>query len=263
MMKILLTNDDGIFAEGLWQLADELRSIAQVVIAAPDREQSAAGTAVTLSRPLRVRKIKPLVPEVEAYSIEGTPSDSVILALEKLTENGIDLVISGPNQGFNLGNDVLISGTVGAALQGYLRGYSALAISIPQTENPNLQSVGKLAALLAKKIGANTSLPNIFLNVNMPELPPKAIKGVNVTRLASETHIDTVEEGHDGRRSYYWLVRKRIPDKTHQDVTDIWAVEHGHISITPLHIYQNGDSTPGITDSFCAEILEELRKNQE
>ena len=129
-MRILVTNDDGIFAEGLWVLAKELNKIGQVIVAAPDREQSAIGTAVTLYRPLKVHQVKPLVTGVDAYAIGGTPSDCVILALSKLIENKVDIVVSGINQGANLGDDVLISGTVAAALQGYLRGLHALAISL-------------------------------------------------------------------------------------------------------------------------------------
>ena len=128
-MKILVTNDDGIFADGLWTLVRELKSIAEVVVVAPDREQSAIGTAVTLRQPLRIQKIKSMVPEVETYSIDGTPSDSVILALEKLIKNRVDVVVSGINPSPNLGEDVHISGTVGAALQAYLHGFPALAIS--------------------------------------------------------------------------------------------------------------------------------------
>ena len=128
-MKILVTNDDGVFAEGLWALVRELKSFARVVVVAPDREQSAIGTAITLIHPLRVQKVRSPVSEVEAYSVQGTPADSVILALEKMVVDKADLVISGINQGLNLGNDVLISGTVGAALQGYLRGFPAMAVS--------------------------------------------------------------------------------------------------------------------------------------
>ena len=125
-MRVLVTNDDGIFAPGLWILVKELKSIARVVVVAPDREQSAIGTAVTLRQPLRVQRVSPLVPGVETYSVEGTPGDSVILALGKLIKSRVDLVISGINQGPNLGDDVLISGTVAAALQGYLRGLPPL-----------------------------------------------------------------------------------------------------------------------------------------
>ena len=112
-MKILVTNDDGIYSDALWALVKELTDIAQVLVVAPDREQSAIGTAVTLRQVLRVKKIEPLVPEVETYSVEGTPSDSVILALGKLAKGELDMVISGINLGLNLGEDVHISGTVG------------------------------------------------------------------------------------------------------------------------------------------------------
>lgn len=259
-MKVLVTNDDGIFAEGLWILVRELKNIAQVVVVAPDREQSAIGTAVTLSQPLRVQRVRPIVPEVEAYSVEGTPADSVILALEKLAKNEIGLVISGINQGLNLGNDVLISGTVGAALQGYLRGFPALAISVALEDSLYLDNAAKVAALLARKIDTNTLLANIFLNVNLPNLPLAKIKGVKVTRLASESHTDTVEEGHDGKREYYWLVRQRI-NKGRDETTDIWAIEQGNISVTPLHTYPYNEASPVITEDFCAEILEELQRN--
>jgi len=107
-MKILVTNDDGILSEGLWTLVRELKNIARVTVVAPDREQSAIGTAVTLRQPLRIQKVKSMVPEVEAYSTDGTPSDSVILALGTLNDDKIDLVVSGINQGSNLGEDVFI-----------------------------------------------------------------------------------------------------------------------------------------------------------
>jgi 5'-nucleotidase len=128
-MRILLSNDDGVYAEGLWIIARHLSQIAEVIIVAPDREQSAVGTAVTLRKPLRVQKISPLTPGVETYGVEGTPSDSVIVALGKVVTGKVDLVISGINQGSNLGEDVLISGTVGAALAAYQRGFNALAVS--------------------------------------------------------------------------------------------------------------------------------------
>lgn len=259
-MKVLVTNDDGILAEGLWTLVKELKNIAQVVVVAPDREQSAIGTAVTLSQPLRVQEVRPMVPGVEAYSVEGTPADSVILALEKLVKDKICLVISGINQGLNLGNDVLISGTVSAALQGYLHGFSALAISVSSVDSLCLDNAAKVATLLAEKICSNALPSNVFLNVNLPNLPLAEIRGVKVTRLASESHIDTVKEGHDGKRKYYWLVRQRT-NKSNDIVTDIGAIEQGNISITPLHTYPYNESLPIITDGFCSEIFEELQKN--
>jgi len=260
-MEILLTNDDGIFAPGLWRLARELKQIARVVVVAPDREQSGLGTAVTLRQPLRVQKVRPLVPEVEAYSVEGTPADSVILALGKLLENQIDLVISGINSGPNLGDDVLISGTVGAALQGYLRGFPTLAISIASIDNLYLDNAARLATLLAKKIGTGSLPGDIFLNINLPSLPLGKIKGVRVTKLASKSHIDTVEEGHDGRKAYYWLVRQKT-NKDANKKTDIWAIEEGNISITPLHTELLSKPSPLIPDSLCSDLLQELRATE-
>jgi len=260
-MKILVTNDDGIFARGLWVLVKELTKIAQVVVVAPDREQSAIGTAVTLHQPIRAQKVRPEVPQVETYSVEGTPADSVILALGKLVKNKIDMVVSGINQGPNLGDNVLISGTVGAALQGYLRGLSALAISVDAVDSPHLDNAAKLAALLAKKIDSNTLPTNIFLNVNLPNLPLPKIKGVRITRLASVGYADTVEEGHDGRRKYYWLVHQKV-NKDAGKKTDIWAIGQDNISLTPLHTNLRSKSPPVILNSLCSDLLRELQEYQ-
>jgi 5'-nucleotidase len=258
-MEILVTNDDGIFAPGLWRLARELKQSARIVVVAPDREQSGLGTAVTLRHPLRVQKVKPLVPEVEAYSVDGTPTDSVILALGKLLKNKVDLVISGINSGPNLGDDVLISGTVGAALMGYRHGLPALAVSIASLDDQYLDNAARLTALLAKRL-AHLSLPsNPLFNINLPSLPLPAIKGIKLTRLASRSHIDTVEEGHDGRKAYYWLVRQKIEKDAGKD-TDIWAIEKGHISITPLHTELFNQPSPLISDSLCNELLKELQE---
>jgi len=258
-MRILATNDDGIFAQGLWILVKELKNIAQVIVVAPDREQSAIGTAVTLHRPLRAQKVIPMVPEVETYSVEGTPADSVIMALGELARNKIDLVISGINHGLNLGDDVFISGTVGAALQGYLRGFPAFAISVDAVENFHLDNAAKLAALVAKKVDSGALPANIFLNINLPSLSLDEIRGAKITRLASESHTNSVEERHDGRRRYYWLIREKISKNTSKK-TDIWAIEQGNISITPLHTNLSSKPSSPIRASLCSDLLQQLRK---
>lgn len=258
-MKILVTNDDGIFAPGLWTLAKELKSIARVFVVAPDREQSASGTAVTLRQPLRAQRITPVVAGIEAYSVEGTPSDSVILALGKLLKDRVDMVISGINRGLNLGDDVLISGTVGAALQGYLRGLPAFAISIAASGNPNLSSAARLAVLLAKRINSSTLAADVFLNVNLPDLPLAKIKGLTVTRPAHKSHIDTVEKGHDGRQEYYWLVRQKMAADV-DEATDIWALEQGNISITALHTALFQKPLPAIANNLCSGLFQELKR---
>ncbi len=258
-MKILVTNDDGIFAEGLRVLVKELKNIAQVVVVAPDRERSAIGTAITLHQPLRIQKVSTVVPGVETYSVEGTPADSVILALGKLVKSNVGLVVSGINPGLNLGNDVLISGTVSAALQGYLHGLPAFAISVNAVDSLYLDNAAKVAVLLAKKIGSNTLPTNIFLNVNLPNLPLTKIRGIKVTRLAGKVHTDIVEEGHDGRRKYYWLIRQKTNKNTDKK-SDMWAIEQGNISITPLHTYLSGRPSLSLLDNLCSDLLQRLQQ---
>jgi len=259
-MKILVTNDDGIFADGLWILVRELIKIAQVVVVAPDREQSVIGTAVSLRRPLRVHSVEPVVSEVETYSVEsGTPSDSVILALGKLAKDSVDLVVSGINQGPNLGDDVFISGTVSAALQGYRHGLPALAISVYTVDNYSLSAAAKLAALLAKRIDSNALPTDIFLNVNLPALPLVEIRGTKVTELASQSHSFTVEEEHDGNEVHYRLLYRRVNKDTNKK-TDIRAIEQGNISITPLHIHLLNKPSPAITDNLFSDLLHELQQ---
>lgn len=256
-MKILITNDDGIASTELWTLVRELKSIAHVIVVAPECEQSATGTAVTLRQPLRVQKINPVVPGVESYSVEGTASDSVILALGKLINDRVDLVISGINQGLNLGDDVLISGTVGAALQGYLRSVPAIAVSIAKANSLYLGNATRLTALLAQKIDNNTLPSNVFFNVNLPDLPLSKTRGIKITERAHQTHIDTVEEDRDGRREYYRLIRQKLSVDVNKN-TDIQALEQGYISITPLHATLFRGSPIAINDNMCSELFHDL-----
>jgi 5'-nucleotidase len=258
-MKILVSNDDGIYADGIWILARQLSKIAQVVIVAPDREQSAVGTAVSLRKKLRVQKIVPLYPEIEAYSVEGTPSDSVIVGLGKVVTGKVDLVVSGINHGTNLGEDVLISGTVGAALSAYLRNFPAIAISSERTNENYLDDVARFTALLAKRIGETTLPTNLFLNVNIPNLPLKDIKSLKITSLAHKSHVNSVEEGHDGNRTYYTLIREEINHNVDKR-TDIWAMNHDEISISPLHLFLNDRFPSALLEKLTSGLLEEFKK---
>jgi 5'-nucleotidase len=255
---ILVTNDDGIYAPGLWTLVRELQKVGQVVVVAPDREQSAVGTAVTLRQPLRTQRIGGLLPGVETFIVEGTPSDSVILALGKLVPGGVEMVVSGINSGPNLGDDVLISGTVSAALQGYLHDLPSLAISAARFGVTEYAVAARFAALVALRVKNGAIPKDIFFNINVPDLPLAEIKGARVTRPAHKMHLDTVEEGSDGKRDYYWLVRKKLSRDVRSD-TDIWAVEESLISITPLHATFFQHPTPGITGPVCEELMRELR----
>ncbi len=259
-MKVLISNDDGIYAEGIWALARQLGEIAQVVIVAPDREQSAVGTATTLRKPLRVQKISPLVPGVESYSVEGSPSDAVIVALGKVVAPPVDLVVSGVNQGSNLGEDVLISGTVGAALAAYLRGYPAMAISSEAWQEPFLSDAAKVASLLAKRLDpSNLPTRNLLLNVNIPNRPLAEYRDVKITRLAHKSHVNTVDEGHDGRKAYYMLMRESVNTPADRR-SDIWAHNEGDVSITPLQFFPEDRYPRALLQKLTAGFLEELKQ---
>lgn len=259
-MNILVTNDDGILSAGLWTLVKELSSISNVTVVAPDREQSATGTSVTLRQPLRVQKITPLIPGIKAFSVEGTPCDSVILALEMIVGEKPDLVVSGINMGLNTGDDVLISGTVGAALQGYLRDVPAIAISVLNYNNGNSENAARLVKLLAKRFKDGSLSGDFFLNINVPDLPLVDIKGIRVIQQAHKTHIDTVKEGHDGKREYYWLVRQQLNNNVDKN-TDIYVLKEGYISITPLNDTLFHKTSPGLNDNLCLNIFDELRQD--
>ncbi|MGI2335252.1 MAG: 5'/3'-nucleotidase SurE [Dehalogenimonas sp.] len=259
-MKILISNDDGINAAGLWALATHVSEVAPVAVVAPDREQSATGTAITLRQPLRVRKTNSPLNGIECcFAVEGMPGDAVILALENLVAGPVDLVISGINNGPNLGDDVLISGTVGAALQGYLRNIPAIAISTAGVDSANLEVPARLAAIIAADIHAGKLRKDIFLNLNVPDLPLKNVKGIELTVLAHKTNIDSVKEGHDGRREFYWLVRRQLDFEAIAG-TDIKAIEQDCISVTELHT--NLFHRPTITglEAIAQEWFKKLRQ---
>jgi 5'-nucleotidase len=258
-MKILVTNDDGIFADGLIALVKELKNIAEVVVVAPDREVHGMGASVSLHEPVRAREIAPLVEGVESYAVEGTPADCVILALNKLSKDPIDLVVSGVNRGWNLGDDVIISGTVGAALQGYVHSLPSIAVSSPLSDNPNFEDAAKFAALVVKKFESASITTNACLNINLPNLPRQKIKGVKLTYPANRNHTDTVEERYAGKRRYYWFVRQWV-NKPTDEKTDTWAIEKGNISISPIFVTPANRSHKAISESLCAELFDEFKR---
>jgi len=258
-VKILVTNDDGIFAEGLIVLARELKKTADVVVVAPDRELSAIGTTVSLHQPVRVRKATPVADGVESYAVEGTPADCVILALDKLVSDRIDIVISGINRGANLGDDVLISGTVGAALQGSLHGLPAIAISAGWTDNFYYDNAARFAALLAGKVEAGAIPAEICLNVNLPSLPREEIAGVKITLPARYSHAHIIEERFNNGRQYYWFARKRV-EKTTDDRTDIGALAQGNISISPLLTSHANKPLSELPDGLADELFKEFQR---
>ena len=233
-MKILVTNDDGIFAPGLWALVEAIKVAGEVLVIAPDREQSAVGTSITLHQPVRMKQVEPPKDGVSAYSVEGTPADCVILGLQMLAKDGVDLVISGINEGLNLGNDVFISGTVGAALQGNFYDVPSVAISAALVDNQvRFDAAARFGELLVRKVQQKSLYHKTLLNVNVPSLPLHQISGIELTRLGRRRYRDEVEKGNDGKRDYYWIVRGEAEWEEMRG-TDFWATENKKISVTPL-----------------------------
>ena len=264
-MKILLTNDDGIHAPGLWAAARSLSAVGEVAVVAPDREQSGVGASMTLHAPLFVHQVpaeqyltqfapgddtlprsadavfepardgspEPANP-ISAWAVQGTPADSCILALEQLVMPKPDLVVSGINRGSNLGWDVIVSGTVGAAVQGWVRGYPTIAISVGSVQSPRYQLSAEVLARLARRLAdAPEVSPPYFLNVNVPNEPAERIAGVKVTRLGGRAYGESVRSEDSFGHRRYWISRNRAV-LAGGDGSDIDASKANYIGITPM-----------------------------
>ena len=258
-MKILVTNDDGINAESLWVLVAALRKVARVTVIAPDAERSAIGTAVSLFRPLHIQDFAAPYPDVKAYAADGTPSDCVILGHGRLAPD-VDIVVAGINPGPNYGEDVFISGTVGAAMQGYTRGLPALSISSAafKFSRPGVEAGARVAAALVAKMAAE-GFPRIFLNMNVPDLPLDKIGSIELTRLARSSHINMVTEDNEGALKQYRLVRERLVG-TDAEGTDIQAVLRGNISLTPLYTSLFDKPPQRLLKKLTASLLTDAKK---
>jgi 5'-nucleotidase len=227
--RILVTNDDGIYSEGVRLLARELREIAEVIVVAPDREQSATGHSLTLTRPLRMQRL-----EEGWYAVDGTPTDCVNLAvLWLLKEAPPDLIVSGINFGLNVGDDVTYSGTVSATFEGSLLGVPAIAFSQEVAEGFSFARSAALARAFVESLLAERALPrDLILNVNFPAT---GARGVRFTRLGKRVYRQSVSESVDPRgRKYYWIAG--TPEWQEDPGTDHEAVQTGWVSVTPLHL---------------------------
>jgi 5'-nucleotidase len=255
MMKILVANDDGIEAAGLWALVGELTGAGEVIVFAPNREQSGIGTAITLRHPVRFDEVQPEVAGVRAYQVNGTPADSVILGLE--VTKGVDMVFSGINRGSNLGNDVLLSGTVGAALQGYLKGLPSVAMSVEFGDPMHFEVAARLAGLLARRVR-----DNILLNVNLPNVASTSIEGLEITKVGRGGYSTAFRMGQDGSAGDYRIAVGQ-PDWTGGEGTDIQAVNQGKISITALEGTLSSAGRVPSLDGSLSLLLNELRSGDE
>jgi 5'-nucleotidase len=242
---ILVTNDDGVYSPGIQILAKRLRELDTVIIVAPDRERSAAGHSMTLHRPLLIEEIKEGI-----YSVNGTPTDCVNIAVKGMLKETPRLVVSGINKGPNLGDDVTYSGTVAGAMEGTLLGIPSFAVSIAARENFLFAEAAEVAVRAAVRIFEQGLPAGTLLNINVPNLPFADMQGTRITRLGKRIyHQMTVERIDPRGKKYYWIGGGE-PDWEREEGTDLDAVDRKSVSITPLHL--------DFTDYSSFDILRSL-----
>lgn len=230
-MRILVSNDDGYQSEGIGTLARVLSEVAEVEVVAPDRNCSAASSSLTLRIPLRSR-----VHENGFRSVEGTPTDCVHLAVNGMLGDVPDMVVSGINDGPNMGDDVVYSGTVAAAIEGRFLGFPAIAVSMASSRPTHYETAARVIAQLVTHIRQNPIDESTILNVNVPDLPLDQIKGLQSTRLGSRHKSEGVLAQKDPRgETVYWL-GPAGPEADAGEGTDFHAVRNGYVSVTPLQI---------------------------
>ncbi len=239
--KILITNDDGIFAPGIYALWEAMQEVGQTTVVAPDTEQSAVGHAITLSDPLRVEGIH-RTGGFEGFAVSGTPADCAKIAIRSLMDKKPDVLISGINRGANLGNNIIYSGTVSAATEGTMLGIPSVAISINSFNSDEFRGAKETAIKVVHYLTNNTLPSGTLLNVNVPYCPPEEIKGIKVTRQGNQYFQDDFDQRKDPRgRTYYWM-KGKIVDDDQELYYDSKAVCDGYVSITPIHFQMTNES---------------------
>ncbi len=253
-MKLLISNDDGIFALGVRTLANRLAEAGhEVTVVCPDRERSATGHGLTLHQPIRAENVTSVFhPAVTAWACSGTPADCVKLALWALLDGPPDLVLSGINHGSNLGTDVLYSGTVSAAMEGVIEGIPSIAFSLCSFTSQDFQPAAMFAESLVAQLAKHPLPELLLLNVNVPAVEMAAIAGVTIARQGIRRYIDLFEKRIDPRgKTYYWLAGEVLEDVEQPSVlaeqapTDVQSIRDNYITVTPLQY--NLTSATGIT----------------
>lgn len=243
-MRILCTNDDGYLATGLNVLAAAARKLGEVSIVAPDREQSATSNSLTIHHPLRARRARD-----GALVVDGTPTDCVILAVGELLEHRPDIVLSGVNHGTNMGEDVLYSGTVAAAMEATVLGIPAVAISYAGSQYEELPLwEGVLTRLLRGFLAPRPFPEHTLFSVNLPPIDPSEVQGVRVTSLGKRRYSDSLTRALDPSGKEYFWIGGGVTAWTGARDSDFRAIEEGFISVTPLHL-----------DLTNYHLLEEIR----
>lgn len=230
-MKILLSNDDGYFAPGLNILAEHIAQLAEVMVVAPERNRSGASNSLTLDRPLSVRKASN-----GFYYVNGTPTDCVHIALTGLMEDMPDMVISGINDGANMGDDTIYSGTVAAAMEGYLLGIPSIAVSMSQHNSTHFETAAKVAVELVQHYQKHGFSSPTLLNVNVPDIPYNELQGTVVTRLGKRHKAEPVVQLKTPRNeTVYWVGAAGLPYDGGEG-TDFYAVANHKVSISPIQV---------------------------
>lgn len=241
--RILITNDDGIYAEGILALKTALEAVGEVFVVAPDRPRSACGHSITLHKPLRMNKVR-LPDGSQGYAVSGTPSDSVSLAVIEVMRRKVDLVVSGINPGPNLGWDLTYSGTVSAAMEAVMMGIPAIAVSVTSyADDVSFDLAARFTAHLARIVLAHGLPPDTLLNVNVPNVPAAHLNGIQVTRQGRRRYAGKIEKRVDPNgREYYWLGGD-MPIDEMEEGTDVKAIADEKISVTPVHLDLTGHSS--------------------
>lgn len=261
-MLVLLTNDDGIDAEGLQMLRRELSKNWEVFTVAPKGEKSAASHSLTLHQPLKVERL-----DERTVSVDGTPTDCVMIAVHRLLHRRPDLIVSGINHGPNLGDDVTYSGTVAAAIEGTLLSIPSMAVSLTDWQQGSFDYAARFTSALVEKLSSSKMPEDTFLNVNVPDAPEDEIEGVRITRLGKRTYHNPVVEGKDPRGDLYYRIGGERWVWEGGDDTDFSAIERNMISITPLHLDLTNHKAIRFLegwgyDSLLGEGLSELSRCQ-
>ena len=258
VLKILLANDDGIHAPGINALAKRLSSESdyEVYVVAPDRERSATGHSLTLHKPLRVNEVKLEADVKNAWSTTGTPADSVKLAINVLLETPPDLIISGINNGANMGSEILYSGTVAAAMVGTFSGIPSIAVSmVLEGRLAKFEASAEFMARFLKSYDNSLLSSKILVNINIPSIDFEEFEGVAITELGIREYKDWFEHRQDPRgNNYYWLTGHAIKDGE-KETSDAYAVHHNKVSITPVSFQ--------MTDKDALEKLMKLKNIKE